>query len=600
MLPQIDRYEITEEIGHGGMATVYRARDSRLDRWVAVKVMHPHLRGTEQARARFSREARAVAKLRHPAILEIYDYSGNQSQDAFIATELLTGPTLRVFVDQVGDIPAEIAACIGVEIAAALSAAHEQGIVHRDVKPENVLLHENRTLKLTDFGIADMVDPTMSAMTATGQILGSPSHMAPEQVDGGDVDARSDIFALGTILYWLATGTLPFTGKNPHQVLKRVVDCNPVDPLLLRPAMGRGLRDIIMCCLAKDPGQRYSSAAALSADLSKLVQEVGIDDPHAALEAYFRDPRGESERLRTQVIDKLLVSARKAVLARDRPQAVAYLDRVLALEDGRAEALALLADLDRASRRKLVLRASSAAACVAFLAAVWLWFAPRSGPVLAAGTPRQSAQPREQPEPSTPPAVQTPGNVQTPRAESADTPPPKPSRNDRVDRKPAKPPPARPRETGPRTVVFDPEPANVTISVDGAAPRSFGPSFHNVELEPGPHTFLFVGAHECCEERLVSMEIPPGPGQTVIDPKLRFRPARVYVACDVPADVVLDEGLASGRTRSFIQVPVEEHLVEKRRISVTAPGYEPYTGTVELRAGQVAQVPVVLKPSAPH
>src|SRR5687767_13470823 len=128
------------------MATVYRARDSRLDRWVAVKVMHPHLRGTGQARARFSREARAVAKLKHPSILEIYDYSGNDSDDAFIATELLTGPTLRAFVEQAGDVPAEIAACIGLELAGALAAAHAQGIVHRDVKPENVLLHENRTL----------------------------------------------------------------------------------------------------------------------------------------------------------------------------------------------------------------------------------------------------------------------------------------------------------------------------------------------------------------------------------------------------------------------------------------------------------------------
>src|SRR5690606_7397927 len=131
----------------------------------------------EQARARFAREARAVARLRHPAILEIYDYSGHESENAYIATELLSGPTFRAFVDSVGEVPPEIAACIGAELAAALAAAHAQGIVHRDVKPENVLLHEDRTVKLTDFGIADMLDPNMSAMTATGQLLGSPAHM---------------------------------------------------------------------------------------------------------------------------------------------------------------------------------------------------------------------------------------------------------------------------------------------------------------------------------------------------------------------------------------------------------------------------------------
>ena len=138
-----------------------------------------------------------------------------------------------------------------------------------------MLLHESSLVKLTDFGIADMLDPSMSAMTATGQILGSPAHMAPEQVEGGDTDARSDIFALGTILYWLATGSLPFTGKNPHQVLKRVVDCAPVDPLVLRAAIGRDLRDIIMRCLAKAPADRYQTAAALAAGSRGLLAWFG-------------------------------------------------------------------------------------------------------------------------------------------------------------------------------------------------------------------------------------------------------------------------------------------------------------------------------------
>ncbi|HEX5661188.1 MAG TPA: serine/threonine-protein kinase, partial [Polyangiales bacterium] len=379
MLPQIERYELTNEIGHGGMATVYRARDTRLDRWVAVKVMHPHLRGTEQARVRFSREARAVAKLRHPAILEIYDYSGNESDNAYIATELLTGPTLRAFVDTIGEIPPEIAACIGAELAAALAAAHAQGIVHRDVKPENVLLHEDRTVKLTDFGIADMLDPTMSAMTATGQLLGSPAHMAPEQVESGDADARSDVFALGTILYWLCTGTLPFSGKNPHQVLKRVVECQPLDPLALRPSIGRPLRDLICRCLAKSPAARFQTADDLAKALARLLANVGIDDSRVALEAYFGNPQGEAELLRARVLEALLVEGRRAVAVRDRMAAIDALDRVLALQDAHPEALKLVSQLDRADRTRKVVRAGIAALGLAAMAGLWVSFAPKSG-----------------------------------------------------------------------------------------------------------------------------------------------------------------------------------------------------------------------------
>lgn len=172
MLRKVEKYEIEEEIGHGGMATVYRAQDTVLDRAVALKILHPHLRSAEEARRRFQREARSVARLRHPRVLEIYDFSGEGSTEAFIAAELLTGPTLKQWRESHQEVPAEIAACFVIEIARALEAAHEAKIVHRDVKPENVLLHEDRELKLTDFGIADMVDS--QSMTATGQILGSP------------------------------------------------------------------------------------------------------------------------------------------------------------------------------------------------------------------------------------------------------------------------------------------------------------------------------------------------------------------------------------------------------------------------------------------
>ena len=244
-----------------------------------------------------------------------------------------------------------------------------------------MLLHENRTVKLTDFGIADMLDPSMSAMTATGQLLGSPAHMAPEQVESGDADARSDIFALGTILYWLATGSLPFSGKNPHQVLKRVVDCAPADPLTLRPSMGRPLRALICRCLAKAPADRFQTAQELERELAGLLKNVGIADPHVALEAYLRDPSGESPKIEKRVLTAVLADARKAVLERDRMRAIELLDRALALDDGNAEALKLVAQLDHAARMRTVLRSALALLGVVGAVVVWVVYTPKSGAV---------------------------------------------------------------------------------------------------------------------------------------------------------------------------------------------------------------------------
>jgi eukaryotic-like serine/threonine-protein kinase len=597
---QIDRYELASEIGHGGMATVYRARDTRLDRWVAVKLMHPHLRGTVQARARFSREARAVAKLKHPSILEIYDYSGSESETAYIATELLTGPTLRAFVEQLGEVPPEIAACIGAVLASALAAAHAEGIVHRDVKPENVLLHSAQQLKLTDFGIADMVDPTMSTMTATGQILGSPAHMAPEQVEGGDTDARTDVFALGTILYWLATGTLPFTGKNPHQVLKRVVEAPPTDPLLLRPVMGRPLRDIVLRCLEKSPAQRYQSAAELERALIQWLSDLAIADPGQVLAAYLRDPQAEGERLRLHVQQRLLDQARAALARDDRVRAVECLDRVLAADEQQPDALALLAKLERTSRTRSFGRAAFAVAALGGCVALWGLFAPRPEelkPVFHGPLPTPAARAAQAVAPS----------ASTPSGEGQATQPPgepngDPQATTRKSAKSSRPKPAvpsPPSSSEPRTVRFAPEPANVTISIDGAAPQSFGPAFRSVELSPGHHTFEFVGAHACCEDARVELDLPGGPGETTLAPKLVFRRARVYVASNVPADVRI-EGEEVGRARSIVVVPPLHALSERRQISVTAPGYAPYTGMVELRAGEVTELAVTLEASAPR
>src|SRR5690606_19029204 len=184
-----------------------------LDREVAIKVLHPHLAAREESRRRFSREARAVARLRHASIVEIYDFSGDDAPESFIVTEFVRGRTLKAFGDEVGFALPEIGVLVAAQLAAALEHAHREGIVHRDLKPENVMVREDGVLKLMDFGIARMIGAE-DRMTMTGALVGSPLHMAPEIIEGREAGAPADVFALGTILYWLVAGRMAFAGNN--------------------------------------------------------------------------------------------------------------------------------------------------------------------------------------------------------------------------------------------------------------------------------------------------------------------------------------------------------------------------------------------------
>ncbi|MBM4363559.1 MAG: serine/threonine protein kinase, partial [Deltaproteobacteria bacterium] len=220
--PELPKYELLERIGTGGMAMVYRARDRRLGREVAVKLIHPHLRESAEVAARFVSEARAVARLRHPNVVEVFDVSDADEPERYLVVELVRGVTLRTLLSKHRALPPELGAAIGLELVAALEHAHAEGIVHRDVKPENVLIDlagarsgpapteprgRRPRVKLTDFGIAKLLDA--QGVTSTGQVLGSPAHMAPEQIEGGDVGPRADVFALGVLLYECMVGGLP-------------------------------------------------------------------------------------------------------------------------------------------------------------------------------------------------------------------------------------------------------------------------------------------------------------------------------------------------------------------------------------------------------
>jgi serine/threonine-protein kinase len=345
---RLDKYVLLEEVGSGGMAVVYRALDTTLEREVAVKVLHPAVACQPEARLRLGREAHAVAKLRHENILEIFDYSGRQSPEGYIVTELIRGRPLHRFTDEHPVEYPELAALITLAVCRALVHAHELGVIHRDIKPENVMIREDGQLKLTDFGIAQIVDS--ERMTVTGQLLGSPAYMAPEQILGKAIDFRTDVFATGVLLYQLAVGELPFKGKNPHEVLKRIADGRFVDPRLLQPRLSEGLARIIDRALAREPGDRFPTMNDLALALTTELAAVGLVDVSRELRAFFTQPVAFQEALRTRLIDALMAAAERARLAGRLLQAFAPLNRVLAIDPGHEQARLWLRRLDRRRR----------------------------------------------------------------------------------------------------------------------------------------------------------------------------------------------------------------------------------------------------------
>ncbi len=574
MLRKLEKYEVLDEIGHGGMATVYRARDSSLDRFVALKVLHPHLQRTSEARARFTREAKSVAKLRHPHILEIYDYSGEASDETYIAAELLTGPTVKDFVLKQKDVPPEIAACIAIQLADALGEAHDKGIIHRDVKPENVLIHEDRCVKLTDFGIAHMVDT--HAFTVTGQILGSPGHMAPEQVDGGTCDVRSDVFSLGTVLYFCATGRLPFIGRNPHHLLKLLLDGEYPDPLRLRPAIGADLARIMSKALSRAPGDRYQSASEMAEELRAFVAEMGIDDPDETLAWYLADPTRAAQDLDQQALQRLLTIGASAAKVGDVSKAQAALSRALALDDGNDRALKLLGSLGRRRRRNALVTIAASVLVVGLLGAgyvAWLQGDRAAVAIDPAGATEE-----------------TTGSAPSDRGEGTGEVQGAPTERDAADQHTAEDDGKEDAvPTGRRWVVFKPTPPNVSISVNGGPLKPYGPDFQRVRLKAGNHTFRFVGAEGCCLERVIRKQIRAGARDFELSVKLRYKPARLYLKGPAPADATVRITLPgnrklTGRIREILRIPMSS-LQASAQVQIRAPGYRAHKSVVRLRAG---------------
>jgi serine/threonine-protein kinase len=267
-----DRYELEELVGTGGMSSVYRAHDSVLERKVALKVLHPQLTGEQEYVERFRREAQMVAGLLHQNIVTVID-RGEDQGCPFIVFELVAGENLKQLVNRSGPLPVDQAVELAIQVAAGLAFAHANGYVHRDVKPQNVLLNGDGHAKVTDFGIARALD-VKHGMTQTGTVVGTSDYIAPEQAQGQRVDEHTDVYSLGVVLYELLTGGVPFSGENFVAVAMKHINDVPRPVSVVRPDVTPRLDAAVMRALAKRPEDRFATMAEFGRELEACLADL--------------------------------------------------------------------------------------------------------------------------------------------------------------------------------------------------------------------------------------------------------------------------------------------------------------------------------------
>jgi eukaryotic-like serine/threonine-protein kinase len=299
------RYQLARALARGGMATVWVGQDMLLDRRVAVKTLHPELSGDSGLRSRFRHEAVAAARLSDPGIVATYD-TGDDDGVGYIVMEFVDGPNLRRVLDDRGPLPIGETARVGREVAAALDHAHRQGVIHRDVKPANVLVPPGGRVKVTDFGIAKAGG---SELTRTGTVVGTARYLAPEQLRGEPVDARTDIYALGLVLYEMLTGALPFHGDTEMAISLARLSVAPAPVGIGRPDTPPALARLVMACLALEPAGRPPTAQAVADALTGRPRP----DPTPA-------PRAEGARTTVMAPRESPPRSRRAPAPRPRPR----------------------------------------------------------------------------------------------------------------------------------------------------------------------------------------------------------------------------------------------------------------------------------------
>jgi serine/threonine-protein kinase len=592
----LDKYELLERVGQGGMAIVYRGIDRQLKRVVAIKVLHKHLADYQEARDRFEREAQAVAKLRHENILEIFDYSGAAAAEAagssYIVTEFIDGQTLKQRITDRPITYPEIGAMIMLQVCRALGHAHGVGILHRDVKPENVMIRIDGVVKLMDFGISHMVD--LERLTVTGQLLGSPAYMAPEHVEGRPLDFRTDVFAVGIVLYQLTVGRLPFEGKNPHEVLKRIAECRFVDPRQANPRIGNRLGRIILRAMAALPADRFAAIGEMAVALEGYLDESGIahDKVAGELGRYFDAPAAYEQALKDRMIDHLARRGQTLLATNDRPAALDVFDRILTIDPQNAKVLDILAGINRRKRRWINALATGIAAALACCA----WMVHRHAqPPDADPSPRMN-------DPGGEPAIE-PRRTEVVRIEIPAAPVDAASavaiaepgeRGDASTARPAEPPDAAVAVVAGVATQVRVSPAKDAEYAIGNGLRKQVPADGVIRIELAADAEIHVfSLTKCCQEE--SKVVQPGADVTIVMPYL---PGRLLPLCNdhLTAEVRISgvgpNGSVSANLGRAFSIPIGDSTDETKLVTVEFLGdhIDPTPIKVSVEAGKIREV----------